>query len=348
LELNTSSYKVLDFNGEGCFGKVAKCRNLITKELVAVKIHKETEEGAVEWEVEMLETVGALDPDKSNIVKFLDHFTWNASSCLAFEMLDISLWDLLWKRQEPLTLNEIRPITQQLLVAFEALKRIGIMHTDLKPDNIMLVNHSQQPFKIKVIDFGLALPSSEVEVGTEMQAPSFRAPEVTLGLPLSEAVDMWAVGCVLGFLYFATNLFPGVCPYNRIKSMVHLVVPYGYFDSVENLEDAIMTYPPKTDDVEDKDRREFFDLLSCSLKHNFVTMAHLRDNLAASSYTEDALQLMSVSLLEKSEEPGDDKIHEDNSHPAVITDVHDDPSWHYGNWQLPLPSLSPLKKKNTK
>uniref|UniRef100_A0A665TSX5 Protein kinase domain-containing protein n=1 Tax=Echeneis naucrates TaxID=173247 RepID=A0A665TSX5_ECHNA len=284
---------VLDFNGEGCFGKVAKCRNLITKELVAVKIHKETEEGAVEWEVEMLETVGALDPDKSNIVKFLDHFTWNVSSCLAFEMLDISLWDLLWKRQEPLTLNEIRPITQQLLVAFEALKRIGIMHTDLKPDNIMLVNHSQQPFKIKVIDFGLALPSSEVEVGTEMQAPSFRAPEVTLGLPLSEAVDMWAVGCVLGFLYFATNLFPGVCPYNQ---------------EYENLEDAIMTYPPKTDDVEDKDRREFFDLLSCclnpnydlritpreALKHNFVTMAHLRDDLAASSYTEDALQLMSI------------------------------------------------------
>ncbi|AWP00989.1 Beta-2-microglobulin [Scophthalmus maximus] len=44
-----------------------------------------------------------------------------------------------------------------LLVELEALKNIGIIHMDLKPHNIMFVNHKDQPFKIKLNDFGLAL-----------------------------------------------------------------------------------------------------------------------------------------------------------------------------------------------
>uniref|UniRef100_A0A665THT1 Protein kinase domain-containing protein n=1 Tax=Echeneis naucrates TaxID=173247 RepID=A0A665THT1_ECHNA len=50
LQSNTTCYEVLDFNGEGCFGKVAKCLDLITSELVAVKIHKENRNNNIEWE----------------------------------------------------------------------------------------------------------------------------------------------------------------------------------------------------------------------------------------------------------------------------------------------------------
>ncbi|XP_029359682.1 homeodomain-interacting protein kinase 1-like [Echeneis naucrates] len=356
LQSNTTFYEVLDFKGEGVFGKVAECRNLITEELVAVKIHKKTDDDNVRWEVEMLERIAVLDPDQSNIVRFIDHFKFMDSSCLAFEMLDMSLWDLMMSRQQPLDLHEIRPVTRQLLVAYEALKKIGIMHADLKPDNIMLVNHRHQPFKIKLIDFGLARQTSEVEVGAIMQAESYRAPEATLGLPLSEAVDMWGVGCVMAFLYFATNLLSQQCSYHRTKTMVNLVglpakhhmkfglyswvyfvceprgewrlrtpeefeeitgaepeVHEGYFDCVKNLKDAVMGFPQTTDGVERKDRRTFFDLLRCclnpnpekritprkALEHSFVTMAHLRDEVAASSYTEAALQYMRVSPLEK-------------------------------------------------
>uniref|UniRef100_A0A665WGN2 Protein kinase domain-containing protein n=1 Tax=Echeneis naucrates TaxID=173247 RepID=A0A665WGN2_ECHNA len=190
----------------------------------AVKIHKQsTTDGSVEWEVDMLKKVRALDPEKTNIVRFIDHFISEDYSCIAFEMLEMSLWDLVRRRQQPLSLHEIRPVTHQLLGAFEALKKIGIIHADLKPDNVMLVSLRHQPYKIKLIDFGLAVPSNKVRVGATMQAESYRAPEVTLGLPLSEAVDMWGVGCVMAFLYFGTNLFPNGCPYHRIKTMVQLV-----------------------------------------------------------------------------------------------------------------------------
>uniref|UniRef100_A0A4W6G7D7 Citron rho-interacting serine/threonine kinase n=1 Tax=Lates calcarifer TaxID=8187 RepID=A0A4W6G7D7_LATCA len=127
------------------------------------------------------------------------------------------------RRLASLNLSEIRPITHQLLVAFDALKDMGIIHADLKPDNVMLVNHQDQPLKIKLIDFGLALPASQAGVGMIMQPRSYRSPEVYQGLPLSEAVDMWGVGCMMGFLYFGLDLFPGNCDYHWAKAMLHLL-----------------------------------------------------------------------------------------------------------------------------
>ncbi|KAG8003801.1 Homeodomain-interacting protein kinase 3 [Nibea albiflora] len=104
----------------------------------------------------MLRIIRALHPDKSNILKFLDDFKFNNHSYMAFEILDKSPWDLMVERMLiPCTLNEICPVFHQLMVAFDALKSIGIAHADLKPDN-MFVNHKDQPFKLRLIDFGVA------------------------------------------------------------------------------------------------------------------------------------------------------------------------------------------------
>ncbi|KAJ4918249.1 hypothetical protein JOQ06_028009, partial [Pogonophryne albipinna] len=187
ISSKSADYRVLDFIGEGYFGKVAKCVNLKTSEIIAIKIHKDSEDHVEE--VRMLEIIRKLDPEKNNLIRLIDNFFFGDVSCIAFEMLDQSLWDFMKNRQKANSLNEIRPITQQLLVAFKALKSIGVIHSDLKLANIMLVNHQNQPFRIKLIDFGVAIPTSEVEIGREMQMLPHRAPEVYLGLPISEAID---------------------------------------------------------------------------------------------------------------------------------------------------------------
>ncbi|CAJ1057166.1 homeodomain-interacting protein kinase 1-like isoform X1 [Xyrichtys novacula] len=148
-------------------------------------------------EIEILQTLRTLDADKSNIVQFFETFEHNGHTCLAFEMLDKNLLDLLNENDAPFSLHEIRPITQQLLSAFDALADIGIIYTDLKLDNVMLVNQRDQPFRVKLIDFGLSVKTSEVDDGLGMPTVSYRAPELFLGLPSSEAIDMWALGCIL-------------------------------------------------------------------------------------------------------------------------------------------------------
>lgn len=63
----------------------------------------------------------------------------------------------------------IPPLFLQLLTAFGALKSIGVIHADLKPDNIMLANHLAEPFRVKLIDFGLSFTTSEVRHGMDVQ-----------------------------------------------------------------------------------------------------------------------------------------------------------------------------------
>nr|XP_033965522.1 uncharacterized protein LOC117466419 [Pseudochaenichthys georgianus] len=221
LSSKSADYRVLDFIGEGVFGKVAKCVNLKTSEIIAIKIHKDSEDRVEE--VRMLEQIRKLDPDKNNLIRCIDNFFFGDVSCLAFEMLDQSLLDFMMNRKKAFTLNEIRPMTQQLLVAFRALKSIGIIHSDLKHDNIMLVNHQNQPFRIKLIDFGEAIPTSEVEIGTEMQPLSYRAPEVYLGLPISEAIDMWSLGCIIAAMYILAHVFVHGSKYSIMKVICHLI-----------------------------------------------------------------------------------------------------------------------------
>ncbi|CAJ1083984.1 homeodomain-interacting protein kinase 1-like isoform X1 [Xyrichtys novacula] len=220
LSSSLSAYSVLEFIGEGCFGKVAKCLNIWTRETVAIKICKETPGGihATKKEISTLERLSVLDPESSNLVRFIERFDHVGQCCLAFEMLDINLYDLV-NCSPPLSASAIRPIAQQLMVALDALKGLGIVHCDIKPDNIMLVSRSQ-PFRVKLIDFGEAIPITQLPRGPLLQPVGYRAPEVSLGLPLTEAIDMWGVGCVLASLFLEDNLFEVNCDYLMMKQMV--------------------------------------------------------------------------------------------------------------------------------
>uniref|UniRef100_A0A3P9JY11 Protein kinase domain-containing protein n=1 Tax=Oryzias latipes TaxID=8090 RepID=A0A3P9JY11_ORYLA len=88
-------------------------------------------------------------------------------------------------------------ITWQLIVALKGLKSINLVHCDIKLDNIMLVDQGSEPFRVKLIDFGLAEKIGHMRTGAPIQNICYRAPEVILGLPLDQRVDLWTVGYVL-------------------------------------------------------------------------------------------------------------------------------------------------------
>ncbi|XP_072222410.1 homeodomain-interacting protein kinase 1-like [Leuresthes tenuis] len=223
---SSSRYSVLEFIGEGCFGKVAKCQNLETKETVAVKFLKTDADSVqdIEKEVSMLNVISVLNPDLCNVVNFFERFQHMGQTCLVFEMLDRNLFELLQELDfEPLFTNVIRPIAAQLLAALDALKGLGIVHADIKPDNVMLVDARDQSLRVKLIDFGRAVPVSSIQPGLSLQPVGYRAPEVVLGLPFSEAIDVWGVGCVLAFLYLANNLFPVSCYYQMMRRIVDVL-----------------------------------------------------------------------------------------------------------------------------
>ncbi|XP_071352192.1 homeodomain-interacting protein kinase 1-like isoform X2 [Trachinotus anak] len=96
------------------------------------------------------------------IIRWDNPFTCKGLYCLEFEKLDISLREFLQRSQHrSLLLREIRLIVQQLATDLEFLKTVGIIHADLKPENIMMVDRLGQPLRVKVIDFGLACHDPE-------------------------------------------------------------------------------------------------------------------------------------------------------------------------------------------
>ena len=97
------------------------------------------------------------------------------------------------------------------------LKQLGLIHADLKPENIMLVDPVRQPYRVKVIDFGSASHVSKAVCNTYLQSRYYRAPEIILGLPFCEAIDMWSLGCVVAELFLGWPLYPGSSEYDQIR-----------------------------------------------------------------------------------------------------------------------------------
>uniref|UniRef100_A0A8C6V9H2 Protein kinase domain-containing protein n=1 Tax=Neogobius melanostomus TaxID=47308 RepID=A0A8C6V9H2_9GOBI len=232
---STDMYDLLELKGEGRYGKVLKCLNNETGEIVAVKAIKicEKTDYVIAREVFMLDKVSALDPDLDNVIRFNKYFkSADGHHCMEFELLDLSVEDLMKKRRAPFSLNEIRPMAKDLLISLKGLRNVGVMHTDLKPDNVMCVDQQNKPFKVKLIDFGVATLTERAKVGKIMQPLGYRAPEVTLGLPLTEAVDMWSLGCCLLEWYLSVLPFPAESPYDHMQMITHFMGMITHFMGV--------------------------------------------------------------------------------------------------------------------
>ena len=87
------------------------------------------------------------------------------------------------------------------------MSKIKIIHCDLKPENVLFTDSTRS--QVKIIDFGSAC--TEFKGGFEyVQSRFYRSPEVVLGLPYDQAVDMWSFGCILAELVTGRPLFPAV------------------------------------------------------------------------------------------------------------------------------------------
>ena len=125
-------------------------------------------------------------------------------------MLSYNLYDLLKNtRFKGVSLNLIRKFSRQILQSLEFLTQPGvdIIHCDLKPENILL-RHPRRS-ALKLIDFGSSCFASR-RIYTYIQSRFYRSPEVLLGLPYDQKIDIWSLGCVLVEMHTGEPLFGGL------------------------------------------------------------------------------------------------------------------------------------------
>ena len=146
--------------------------------------------------------------DGHNIVHMYESFTFRSHACIAFEVLSMSLYDFAKKNKfAGMQLGLIRHFAQQLLVSLRFLRTNHIMHCDIKPENILLCSPNKPG--IKLIDFGSGCFEAERKPLPYIQSRFYRAPEIILGLPYDQGIDMWSLACVLAELYIGRPLFQG-------------------------------------------------------------------------------------------------------------------------------------------
>ncbi|KAM7406231.1 hypothetical protein PAMP_000620 [Pampus punctatissimus] len=314
-----STYEVLDFLGRGTFGQVVKCWKRGTGEVVAVKILKNHPSYARQGQIEVgiLARLSGENADEHNLVRAFECFQHRSHTCLVFEMLEQNLYDFLKQNKfSPLPLKVIRPVLQQVATALKKLKSMGLIHADLKPENIMLVDPVRQPYRVKVIDFGSASHVSKAVCSTYLQSRYYRAPEIILGLPFCEAIDMWSLGCVIAELFLGWPLYPGALEYDQstdehetetgMKSKEARKYIFSCLDDIVHV-NLVMNLEGSDLLAEKADRREFVGLLKKmllidaeeriapaeALSHPFVTMQHLLD-FPHSNHVKSCFHIMDV------------------------------------------------------
>lgn len=145
-------YTLLEKLGEGGFAEVWKARHHILKQTVAIKIPKSEATDLFRTEIKALDKL-----DHPNIVKVLAASITHNPPYLVMDYLSGGTLRDRMNADKPLSLNEIRDFVHQLLEALALAHKQGIIHGDLKPENLLL---DQKP-QLYVADFGLSRYSQE-------------------------------------------------------------------------------------------------------------------------------------------------------------------------------------------
>ncbi|KAK8866333.1 hypothetical protein M9Y10_009294 [Tritrichomonas musculus] len=200
-------FEIMALFGAGAFGQVIRCFDHKTKKTVAIKVIVNTEQmheqGLVEAQI-----LAILNKSNSrHIVQARDFFIFRSHICLSFEILGMNLYELSDANDyKPLLVRTVRMYALQILEGLETCHRNGIIHCDIKPENILLQPGSKS--LIKIIDFG-----SGCFIGHQkyqyIQSRFYRAPEVMIGIDYGPPMDIWSMALVLIELLIGRPLFPG-------------------------------------------------------------------------------------------------------------------------------------------
>ena len=120
----------------------------------------------------------------------------------------------------PLPHGRAARIGLQVLTALEAAHLVGVVHRDVKPANVLMLEGD----RAKLTDFGVATIRDESRVtmtGLIVGSPSYMAPEQATGAEITPATDLWALGAMLYFAVEAEPPFHGGSAIATASAVVH-------------------------------------------------------------------------------------------------------------------------------
>jgi serine/threonine protein kinase len=213
-------YKILEVLGTGGFGVVYKASDLVLDEIVALKVLDEKfslDENSVERFKREIKLARKIT--HKNVVRIFDIDEIEGRSIITMEYFHgVSLKELL-NKQGKLNIESAIDIGLQLCSALHVAHKNGVIHRDIKPQNILINDENI----VKIVDFGIARSnldmssegsSSEItKTGTIIGTPEYISPEQVKGdKNLDHRTDIYSLGIVLYEMFTGEVPFKGNTP----------------------------------------------------------------------------------------------------------------------------------------
>ncbi|UCF19270.1 MAG: protein kinase [Gemmatimonadota bacterium] len=204
-------YEIIEVVGAGGMGMVYRARDLELDEDVAIKtLRPELVSDAALTDRFKTEIRLARKISHRNVVRTHDLGEWKGVYFLTMEFVEgITLRELIDSRGQ-IGVSSTLAIAAQLAESLEVAHERGVVHRDIKPQNLLL----DADAVLKVMDFGVARlaerSSTRTEAGLIIGTPAYMSPEQLLAEPTDARSDLYSVGvvmyeCLTGTLPFQAN-----------------------------------------------------------------------------------------------------------------------------------------------
>lgn len=197
-------YHIEEVLGEGGFGCVYRGRTELSERAVAIKVLKPGQQGydlqRTQRFFRELRAIGKLQSPHT-LTLFDYGKTDDGLLYMVTEFIDGKDLDEVLDEHGTLSEAQTAHIVMQMLRSLEEAHRVGILHRDIKPSNIRIFRYQDDPFRAKLLDFGLAwsLRADESRLtgtGKVIGTPRYMSPEQIRGRELTGASDIYSLGFV--------------------------------------------------------------------------------------------------------------------------------------------------------
>ncbi len=230
------TYQIVRVLGEGGMGRVYEARHLRLKERrFAIKcLHADLARNAEMAARFLREAEAASSIKHENVVDVFDvHHLPDGTPYFVGEYLEGEELADYVKKRGPLEPRMAAKVTRQVCSALAAAHARGIVHRDMKPENIFVLASSieavergeSRTLRVKVLDFGISKVGHGdgthlTRTGVIMGTPSYMAPEQARGRPVDHRADVYAVGACLYFMVTGRRPFDSDDPTSTLSMVL--------------------------------------------------------------------------------------------------------------------------------
>jgi serine/threonine-protein kinase len=228
-------YRIIRKVGEGGMGAVYQAEHALIEKRVALKILFQDLTRRPDLVARFLqEAKSASRIGQENVIDISDFGqSKDGLVYIAMEFLDGQDLGKTLRAEKQLSWTRTRPILMQIAKALRAAHSHGIIHRDMKPENVYLVQREGRADFVKVLDFGIAKVVSAddndgprlTQTGMIFGTPEYMSPEQAQGHPPDHRVDVYAVGCIMyhmltGAVPFTADSFMGILTKHLLEPVV--------------------------------------------------------------------------------------------------------------------------------